>query len=133
MRTIDRLTIHHSGAARAQTLESIRHYHEGVIPYHLVIDGQAVLHHTKPIEEAGAHDAGENAQSIGLCLVGNNVALGQEWTEEQILRAKEVIHAFRIFWPEARIQGHRDEGPGGPGTKDATLCPGVEVKEVFHV
>ena len=133
MRTIRRLIIHHSGAARVQTVESIRRYHDGVVPYHLVIDGLAVLHHTKPIEEVGAHDAGENSDSIGLCLIGDNTTPGQEWTREQIIRAKEVVLAFKILWPEGRVLGHRDEGPGGPVTKDTTLCPGVEVSEVFHV
>jgi hypothetical protein len=141
VRTIRRLIIHHSAGDPDQPVEEIRAFHtrpvsEGGrgwsdVAYHALIDGDGVMHVGRPLWIAGAHDEGENADSIGLCILGDNTKPGLGWRPAQIRAGIAYIKAVQILFPEIRVLGHRDEGPGGPGTTDPTACPGCDVHEVL--
>ncbi len=135
MRKIARLIIHHSGTPPATTLESIRHQHVVVngwdgIGYHAVITGDGVLHRTRRFELPGIHDSGENADSIGLCITGDNTRKGMGWNAAQMQTAACFIALCRALIPNLVVEGHRDRGPQA-GIPDRTLCPGLEVSQVF--
>ncbi len=92
MRTIDEIIIH-STATRSEWMyvdpvsekvNEIRRWHvEGNgwsdIGYHYIIDRDGVVGAGRPVETAGAHARGNNANSIGVALVGG---FGGEATDE---------------------------------------------------
>jgi len=135
VRTLRRIIFHHSAGSPDQPLEEIERHHRARgfdgIGYHFVLDGLGAVHRTRPLDRPGAHDEGENADSIGVCLLGDNTRHGQGWRPVQIAVARSLISSLRLlFGSELRVLGHRDEGPT-PGSVDATLCPGLDVKTVL--
>lgn len=135
MRTIRRLILHHTGTPPGTSLASIERHHRvenrwDGIGYHAVITGDGVLHRTRRFELPGIHDAGENADSIGLCITGDNTTPGMEWNANQIETARTFIALCRALIPDLRVIGHRDEGPAA-NLRDRTLCPGLEVRDLF--
>lgn len=110
------------------------------IGYHEVIRRDGTIEFGRHPDAIGAHVRGQNARSIGICLVGGIDADGNpenNFTEEQFdsLRAS-VAHKQRAY-PFARVVGHRDLSPdlNGDGiiTSDEWMkaCPSFEVSEVF--
>ena len=81
MRKINRIIIHCSATPEGKdyTVDQIRDWHVNGngwndIGYHFVIDRYGVIHKGRPIEKAGSHTKGHNADSIGICLIGGCVA-----------------------------------------------------------
>lgn len=113
-----RIIIHHSATADSGTVSwgAIRRYHIvecvwGDIGYHfgveLVGDGYEILAGRMP-DAPGAHTRGQNAESIGVCLVGNfDAALppALQWQKGVELVAW-LCRNFSI--PAAEVRGHRD-------------------------
>lgn len=135
MRHLGRIIIHHSAGSPDQPLEEIEAHHRARgfdgIGYHFIIDGIGAVHRTRPLDQLGAHDEGENFDSIGVCLLGDNTRHGLGWRDVQIVVARSLISSLRIvFGDHLRVLGHRDEGPT-PGSRDATLCPGLDVAKVL--
>lgn len=73
-------------------------YHVG---YHVVIEEDGEIHHTRDYTEEGAHTIGQNTSSIGICLTGN---FDVEYpTKEQISSFKEVFKAIHANYPEITV------------------------------
>ena len=75
----------------------------------------------------GAHVAGFNENSIGICMVGGVSAddiskAENNFTKEQFASLKQLLIDLKIRYPQATIQGHRDF----PGVKKA--CPSFDVR-----
>ena len=77
MRKINRVILHCSAtpASRPVTVDEIRRWHvQGNgwrdIGYHWVVMQDGSVHPGRPESETGAHVAGHNADSIGVCYVG---------------------------------------------------------------
>lgn len=87
------------------------------IGYHTVItlDGNQVP--GRSLEETGAHAAGHNSNSIGICLVGTD-----KFTPEQWESLRSVVRGYQTLIPNLEIIGHRDVNPG-------KTCPGFSVHE----
>jgi N-acetylmuramoyl-L-alanine amidase len=94
------------------------------IGYHYVIRRNGRLEHGRPVEIAGAHAAGYNARSVGICLVGGLDAQGKPADEFEPIQKetmRNVIEWLRERYPKTRIVGHRDL----PDVKKA--CPSFDV------
>ncbi|MBP2026713.1 hypothetical protein J2Z35_000502 [Acetoanaerobium pronyense] len=81
MRRIDKIILHHSLTKDQKVVDfhAIRNYHINTnkwrdIGYHYVVElvgDNYVIFNGRGEHEAGVHTAGQNANSIGICLVGN--------------------------------------------------------------
>ena len=130
MRKIRKIIVHHSAGPRRQTTEQIRRYHVQRrgwrdIGYHFVIEGDGSIHRGRDWKLQGAHAIGHNRDSIGICVVGDNTRDKERWTRCQIISLKELVRFLIIMFPDARLMGHKDVGQ--------TLCPGVELREVWRL
>ncbi len=128
MREIKRIIIHHSAGSLSATAKQIRGWHMDKgwsdVGYHGVIEGDGEYHPCRPHEKVGAHAKGANADSIGICVVGDNTHPGREWRFVQIETLVETIRILRTEYPGAEVLGHRDVGT------TATECPGVNIAEL---
>lgn len=88
------------------------------IGYHFIVYTNGAIATGRHPDEAGAHAAGHNARSLGLCLVGTD-----RFTPAQWRALGELLSALAERHPQARVLGHRDL----PGVRKA--CPGFEVSE----
>lgn len=86
------------------------------VGYHYVIEKNGAVLKAREENEIGAHDQGENVDSIGICLAG-------DFNTEKPTQAQ--ADAFRILWlqilhrnniPILAIEPHRRD--------DTTDCPG---------
>ena len=95
------------------------------IGYHLVIRLSGLVEAGRPLEQIGAHVAGHNADSVGICLVGGLGENGRPeaaFTPEQWAALRAKLAELKNAFPEALILGHRDF----PGVTKA--CPSFDVK-----
>lgn len=77
MRRISSIVLHHSAGNPTDTFEQIRDYHMkqrhySDIGYHYIITFDGKIHVGRPEDTIGAHVQGHNANSLGICLVGNS-------------------------------------------------------------
>lgn len=98
------------------------------IGYHFVIRLDGTVERGRPEWAIGAHDAGENANSLGILVVGD--------FRKQYPRPRQVISLINLYadlchrynWPALeRLEGHRDNEP--PETP--TECPGQNLYEIL--
>jgi N-acetylmuramoyl-L-alanine amidase len=95
------------------------------IGYHLVIGRDGKLEAGRPLHTIGAHVAGYNNRSVGICLAGGCDEQKREqnnFTPEQWATLRTVVLLLKMLWPEAVVQGHRDF----PNV--AKYCPSFDVK-----
>lgn len=77
------------------------------------------------LEEIGAHVAGYNSVSLGICLIGGVDETGQpenNFTGAQFDTLEKTLKQWKKMFPNAIIQGHRDF----PNVKKD--CPCFDVK-----
>lgn len=102
----------HRSAAFLRPDVALRH-----VGYHRVIHVDGSIGYGRELEEVGAHAAGNNHQSIGICLIGRDAYTPVQWTS----LASETEMLLRQLG-RLVIIGHRDVEP-------AKTCPGFEVRE----
>lgn len=83
------------------------------IGYHAVIRRDGTLERGRDITEQGAHAAGFNAFSLGVCLVGGVKSLPDaepesNYTPAQMTTLKSVIESWKLVYPDATVIGHHD-------------------------
>jgi N-acetylmuramoyl-L-alanine amidase len=133
MRAIHRIVLHHS-ASPYGCVAVFRGWHMQErgwtdIGYHVVLLNGLVAHGTpydarfdgaieigRPWTQIGAHVAGHNADSLGVCLVGT----GPTFTSRQWASLIKLLDDLRTLFPGAVILGHRDLA--------STACPGFLVQ-----
>lgn len=118
MRPINWLVVHCSAtpAGKAFRVADIDRWHRergfDSIGYHYVICLDGSIEPGRPVEDVGAHVAGHNKDSIGICLVGGmnaqNTQAADTFNERQRAALETLLHGLRARWPSARILGHRD-------------------------
>jgi N-acetylmuramoyl-L-alanine amidase len=129
MRHVDTIIVHYSATpeGREVPVEEIRRWHVeergwADIGYHYVVHLDGSVSTGRPEGVIGAHAAGHNRTSIGICYVGG-LRDGQSAdtrTPEQTRALREIIADIRSRHGEGvRLAGHRDVG--------ATECPGFDV------
>lgn len=120
MRKINYIVLHCSASKPGQklTVSDIDKMHRArgwkKIGYHYVIYPDGSLHQGRELSEAGAHVAGHNADSIGICYVGGLDAQGKPAdtrTEEQRATLYYLLQRLKEQFPQAEILGHRDFSP----------------------
>ncbi len=126
MRKIDSLVVHCADTpARmdigADTID-VWHKQNGWqgIGYHFVIRRDGTQERGRDVAEVGAHVAGHNANSIGICLVGGKG--GFNFTMRQMDSLKELLLRLVADYPDAEILGHTD-------LDSRKTCPNFDVKE----
>jgi N-acetylmuramoyl-L-alanine amidase len=94
------------------------------IGYHWVIRRSGDVESGRSEAIAGAHVAGHNSDSIGICLVGGVDAKNRpdsNFTRHQWAALDHLVTQLLIRFPGAEVSGHRD-------WTDAKACPSFDVK-----
>ena len=129
-RKINLIVVHCSATpeGRAVKAEDIRRWHMNDrgfsdIGYHFIVCLDGTIQSGRPLEKAGAHCRGKNANSIGVCYIGGlntNGIPADTRTEAQKVSLLSVLRALRIALPNVPIRGHRDFAPKACPCFDAT-------------
>lgn len=94
------------------------------IGYHYVIRRNGNVEEGRPENQPGAHVAGHNTGSLGICLVGGK-ARGNEnpcnFTRQQWAALENLIRILTIEYPNAEVVGHTD-------LDSSKSCPTFNVK-----
>jgi len=127
---INKIIIHHSASAQTTTVQNIRDWHVNGngwddVGYHYVINVHGIRNHCRPTQYMGAHTNGHNDNSIGICLIGNNVVAGHEWNKAQVNSLHRLVQSLNVVFDFPTVFGHRDLNEG-------TLCPGFDVRTMFY-
>lgn len=87
------------------------------IGYHYLIDRDGTVTEGRPIEHAGAHAKGYNANSVGIALWGGHGGsqhdtFGTHFTPEQARALRRLIAQLRMEYPAIqRVRGHNEVSP----------------------
>lgn len=98
------------------------------IGYHYVIRRNGKIEEGRDKDAVGAHVSDWNDCSVGICMVGgvdaDNINKAENnFTEEQFESLHELLLEMQLYYPDAKIQGHRDF------PKVAKACPSFDVSE----
>ena len=126
MRAINQIVIHCSDTPPGMDIgvEEIRRWHVDEngwadIGYHHVIRRSGQIEPGRPVDKAGAHAAGHNATSIGICLVGGKH--GSNFTRQQMRTLDDLVQSLTALYPDAAVCGHND-------LTSAKSCPQFNVR-----
>lgn len=112
-------------------VKEIRQWHKAKgwsdIGYHFVIRRNGTVEKGRPRDAIGAHVAGHNSDTLGICMVGGLAdkapwAPTDNFTKEQWAALKMLVADLLKVYPKATILGHRDF------PKVAKACPCFEAK-----
>ncbi|OZA06758.1 MAG: hypothetical protein B7X95_01395 [Methylophilaceae bacterium 17-44-8] len=115
--------------------------------YHVVIERDGNIVYGRHLEEQGAHVAGHNAKTLGVCLIGTDEYSSHQWDSlkkviiklasdiygkptDSIKNALAILKMINI-----RVCGHRDLSPDKDGDGQVEkhewvkICPGFSVYE----
>lgn len=84
------------------------------IGYHAVIRRNGEIEFGRHPDDVGAHVRGQNARSIGICMVGGVDGGGMpesNFTPEQYESLDRSIKFYSLAYPLAKVVGHRDLSP----------------------
>lgn len=116
------------GFQRARTWRNRQNYSLAAIGYHFVIYIAGTVATGRHLDEIGAHVAGNNRNSIGICMAGTDRFSAAQWEA-----LKGCVTALQKLYPRARICGHRDLSPdqNNDGLVEPwewlKTCPGFDV------
>lgn len=119
---LERIIIHHSALPLTDGPVEIQRLHMeergfADIGYQYLIDEAGRLFEGRPLNVRGAHTAGSNTGSVGICLLGNFEET--QPTAAQLNSLHALIKALLLnFKNITSLAGHKDFNP------DTTLCPG---------
>lgn len=133
-RVITEIIVHCTAtpAGRDYTVGEIRddHIHNrgwSDIGYHYVIYRDGTIHSGRDVDIAGAHCAGHNTHSIGVCYVGgcarDGVTPRDTRTAAQITSLRKLLTDLKYLYPGAKIYGHRNFAN--------KACPSFDAKKEF--
>jgi len=132
MRTINKIIIHCTATKAGQTftVSDVTRWHKEMgfetIGYHYLIGINGEVWTGRAMEQAGAHTAGYNANSIGICYVGGldaNSKPKDTRTPAQKESLISLVKRLKETYPSATIHGHREFA-----NKD---CPCFDVQKEF--
>lgn len=92
------------------------------IGYHFVLRVSGVVEIGRRLTETGAHTAGHNHDTIGICMIGTDKFSAEQW--RVLRRHVETTQAWRrkAGLPPVDVVGHRDLAD------DGRVCPGFDVR-----
>ena len=135
MRNINKIIIHCSATPDGMdfTVKQIDQTHRKrgfrCIGYHYVIYRDGSVHVGRPLEQAGAHTSGHNANSIGICYIGGcDAKTNPKWnrtakdtrTPAQRKALVALVKELKAKFPSATLHGHNEFANKG--------CPSFNVK-----
>ena len=148
MRDINKIIIHCSATKegwnyKAKDIDAW-HRERGFtgIGYHFVIDINGKVEIGRPVEQAGAHASGHNAQSIGICYIGGLDANGKAKDTRTFAQKKAMValvYELMDKYPIVEVIGHRDASPDKDGNGVITpnewikQCPCFDVRSEFPI
>lgn len=125
---VRRIVIHHSGTPLDYSPEAIAQYHIGPnhicadgcpeIAYHILLDYRGRAYLVNDLTEVTYHALGNNADTVGICLIG-------DYNEHQPTRTQLRRLGMLIRYVNLRV-GRRLEVVGHRDLKDTT-CPGAHI------
>lgn len=139
MRHINEIVVHCSatrpewmaGETAWQKRQEIKRWHLGLgwsdIGYHYLVDRDGVIADGRPIERAGAHVQGRNANTIGVCLIGGHGSsetdqFADHFTAAQDRALRGLLADLRRRFPAiVKVSGHNEYA--------AKACPGFRVAD----
>lgn len=121
-RAIDGIVIHCLATPEGRHVDvaTVRNWHVrnngwADIGYHFLIWVDGTIEVGRPLAKVGAHVAGYNARTIGVCYVGGCAADGvtpkDTRTPAQKAALVHLLTELRAKYPKASIKGHRDYSP----------------------
>lgn len=147
-RKITEIIVHCSATPEGKdyTVDDIRRWHKqrgySDVGYHYIVYRNGQLVQGRDINVIGAHAAGHNAHSIGICYIGGMNAENTQPEDTRTLRQKarllSLLVDLRKLYPNARIVGHRDlsEDKNGDGIIEPSewmkACPSFDAKSEYH-
>jgi len=125
MRSIKNIVIHHTASKLSTTnIEMVTEWHKlrgfNTIGYHYFIPASGELQTGRPESKIGAHVAGKNSDSIGICLAGNFES--EQPMPAQLHALENILLVLFEKYPDAKLVGHCDLA--------ATLCPGKNLRKI---
>lgn len=134
-RRINKIIVHHSAGRPTESVEAVRRFHTAPPPhgrgwsdigYHVVIrlgdDGIWTMERARPVHLVGAHDGGQNADSIGVCLFGDYSEADPPDAAWDLLEFV-VAHLVTVYGLTVHdVEGHRENEPAST----PTACPGFD-------
>ena len=138
MRHIKKIIVHCTATEEGKdySVQTIRQWHMreprmwSDIGYHFLIrnDQDGTIELGRPVERAGAHVAGHNADSIGIAYVGGvdkDLKSKDTMTAAQEQSLIKLVESLRlVFGKGIPLYGHND-------FTDRKECPSFKVKEKF--
>ncbi len=115
-------------------VEEIRQWHKNEgwadIGYHFVIDRDGKVEKGRPINQKGAHVAGHNVDTIGICLIGGfgvsaDDGFEQNYTQAQDDALRELIDELQVSHGKIPVNGHNQYAN--------KACPGFNVPRWFNM
>ena len=137
MRTIRRIIVHHSAGPDDETIAAIRAFHTAAPPkgrgwsdigYHLVLrrapelGGAWTVNAGRALALEGAHDAGQNTDSIGVCICGDYSQAAVPWGAWLVLVGTVAALCKQYGLTSTAVEGHREHEPA----TTPTACPGFD-------
>lgn len=132
MRKINQIVVHCAATKPSMNVDAqtIRRWHVEEngwrdIGYHYVIKRDGTLETGRPESQQGAHAAGHNAHSIGICLAGGLDEDNQpdsNFTRHQFTTLENLLNQLLGRYSGAVVCGHRD-------LADAKACPCFDVHQ----
>lgn len=124
----------HAARGFRRNLQAVQRFNPALpsIGYHFVIDIDGQCFTGRHLDEVGAHVAGHNAYSVGVCLVGGMEPTAR-YTPAQWDTLAHLVLQLQRLGSNVRVVGHRDLSPDANG--DGKLqqhewlktCPGFDV------
>lgn len=118
-----------AGSPLSEKIKEITRWHRakgwGTIGYHHVIDRDGTVGKGRDESMPGAHVAGHNTGSIGICLIGGhgsseNDEFRDHYTLEQEAALRKLIEEIKARAEISQVRGHNEVA--------AKACPGFNVK-----
>ena len=114
----DYIVIHCSATKPSMDVdaETIRNWHVNErgwrdIGYHKVIKRNGDVEDGRDVRDSGAHAAGYNSKSVGVCMVGGMAednSAENNFTAQQWTALLDLVKQIKIDYPEADVIGHNE-------------------------
>jgi len=120
MRKLSKMIIHCSDSdiKSHDNVETIREWHKQRgwkdVGYHFFIQKNGTIEKGRPIEVQGAHCAGQNKDSIGICLSGS-----KEFTNDQFISLGSLLQVLQLEFGDMSVHPHRQ-------FNDTKTCPNFD-------
>ena len=114
----DYIVIHCSATKPSMDVdaETIRNWHVNErgwrdIGYHKVIKRNGDVEDGRDVRDSGAHAAGYNSKSVGVCMVGGMAednSAENNFTAQQWTALLDLVKQIKVDYPEADVIGHNE-------------------------